>query len=43
MDKVDIILVGGGMAATFLKASNYEVGRSMVDENLEVASKKLDG
>src|SRR5271169_2525030 len=33
MDKVDTILVGGGMAATFLKADHYEVGKSIVDEN----------
>ncbi|TFG46502.1 MAG: phosphoglycerate kinase, partial [Dehalococcoidia bacterium] len=39
MDKVDTILVGGGMAATFLKANNYEVGKSIVDENLELAAK----
>lgn len=39
LDKVDTILVGGGMAATFLKANNYEIGNSMVDENLELAAK----
>ncbi|MDV2989323.1 MAG: phosphoglycerate kinase [Dehalogenimonas sp.] len=39
LDKVDTILVGGGMAATFLKANNYEVGKSIVDENLEAAAK----
>ncbi|ADJ26008.1 Phosphoglycerate kinase [Dehalogenimonas lykanthroporepellens BL-DC-9] len=39
MGKVDTILVGGGMAATFLKANNYEVGKSIVDENLESAAK----
>ena len=41
MDKVDTILVGGGMAATFLKANNYEVGKSLVDENLELAAKLM--
>lgn len=41
MDKVDTILVGGGMAATFLKANNYEVGKSKVDEKLEVAAKLM--
>lgn len=39
LDKVDTILVGGGMAATFLKANNYEVGKSLADENLESAAK----
>jgi phosphoglycerate kinase len=41
MDKVDTILVGGGMAATFLKADNYEVGNSIVDEKLDVAVKLM--
>lgn len=31
MDKVDYILIGGGMAATFLKAKSYEVGKSLVE------------
>ena len=41
MDKVDTILVGGGMAATFLKANNYEVGKSIVDEKLDIAAKLM--
>lgn len=41
MDKVDTILVGGGMAATFLKADNYEVGKSIVDENIDLAVKLM--
>jgi phosphoglycerate kinase len=32
--KVDKIIIGGGMAFTFLKAVGYEVGRSMVEENM---------
>lgn len=37
MDKVDCIIVGGGMAATFLKAKSYEVGLSLVDDTLDTA------
>lgn len=38
MDKVDAMIIGGGMAATFLKAQSYEVGESLVDENLKTAT-----
>ena len=31
MDRVDYILIGGGMAATFLKAKSYEVGKSLIE------------
>ncbi len=31
MDKVDYILIGGGMAATFLRAQSYEVGQSLIE------------
>ncbi len=31
MGKVDFLLVGGGMAATFLKAESYEIGRSLIE------------
>lgn len=33
MDKVDCLLIGGGMAATFLKALSFEVGRSLVEND----------
>ena len=31
MDKVDCLLIGGGMAATFLKAESYETGLSLIE------------
>ena len=31
-DKVDLLLIGGGMAATFIKAQGFEVGESMVED-----------
>jgi phosphoglycerate kinase len=31
IDKVDCLLIGGGMAATFLKAESYEVGMSLIE------------
>ncbi|MDA8169298.1 MAG: phosphoglycerate kinase [Nitrospiraceae bacterium] len=40
MDKVDKVIVGGGMAFTFIKAMGYEVGDSLVEnEMLEFAEK----
>ena len=42
LKKVDMLLVGGGMAATFLKTQGYEVGRSLVeDDKLSLARKLL--
>lgn len=32
LDKVDILIVGGGMAYTFLKAKGYSIGKSLLDE-----------
>lgn len=33
LDKVDTILIGGGMAYTLLKAKGYEIGTSLLDED----------
>jgi phosphoglycerate kinase len=48
MSKVDCLLIGGGMAATFLKARSYEIGKSLIeadsvgtaDELMRQAAKK---
>ena len=42
-DKVDSLLIGGGMAATFLKAKSYEVGLSLVEEDMLGFVSKLMG
>lgn len=34
MQKVDTILIGGGMAYTFLKAQGHEIGNSLVEDDL---------
>ncbi len=39
LNKVDSILIGGGMSYTFLKAQGYEIGTSIVElEKLELAN-----
>ena len=39
MGKVDFLLVGGGMAATFLKAKSYEIGLSLIEaDRLDTAA-----
>ncbi|MBN2385105.1 phosphoglycerate kinase [bacterium] len=43
LERVDTILIGGGMAYTFLKALKYEVGNSLVEpERLDVAQGLMD-
>ncbi len=39
--KVDTILIGGGMAYTFLKAQGHNVGNSLVEEDLVETAKKI--
>ena len=34
LDKVDKVIIGGGMAFTFLKAQGYEIGDSLVEKHL---------
>lgn len=39
LERVDSVLIGGGMANTFLRAKGIDVGKSLVEEdNVEVAS-----
>ena len=33
LDLVDSLIIGGGMAYTFIKASGYEIGKSLVEED----------
>ncbi len=43
IDKVDFMIIGGGMAFTFLKAQGYEVGNSLLEtELLDEAKSILD-
>ena len=43
MGMVDYILIGGGMAATFLKAKSYEVGLSLIEtDKLSVAAELIE-
>jgi phosphoglycerate kinase len=42
MGKVDTIVIGGGMAATFLKAQSYEVGASLIDDSLDTAAEIIE-
>jgi phosphoglycerate kinase len=42
LGKVDCLLIGGGMAATFLKAKSYQVGTSLVEsDKIELAAKLM--
>lgn len=42
LDKVNTLIIGGGMAYTFLKAKGYEIGRSLLDaDNVEFAGEMM--
>ena len=41
LDDADTILIGGGMAFTFLKALGVEVGRSIVDKRMVSSAKEI--
>jgi len=41
LSKADYIIIGGGMAFTFLKAKGKEVGGSLVDENMIQIAKNI--
>lgn len=41
VDKVDKIIIGGGMAFTFLKALGYEVGNSLVEDDLLAEAEEI--
>ncbi len=42
LEKCDTLIIGGGMAYTFLKAKGYEVGKSLVDtEKLEYCAEMM--
>lgn len=42
LNKVDTLLIGGGMAYTFLRAKGYEIGTSILDEeSIDLADKLM--
>ncbi len=42
MDKVDVLIIGGGMAYTFLKAQGQEIGKSLLEsDKIELARNLL--
>ncbi len=43
LDKVDILIIGGGMAYTFMKAMGYEVGNSLLEADyIDYAKEMLE-
>lgn len=41
MDKVNVLVIGGGMAYTFLKVQGYEIGKSLFDAEKETEAKAV--
>lgn len=41
IEKVDVLLIGGGMSYTFIKALGYEVGTSLLEESMLEEAKKI--
>lgn len=41
IEKVDTILIGGGMAYTFLKAQGHNIGKSLVEDDLLETAKQV--
>lgn len=41
MEKIDQLIIGGGIANTFLKAAGYAIGNSLFEEDLVPAATKL--
>lgn len=41
IEKVDKVIIGGGMAFTFLKAQGYEIGNSLVEDDLIEEAKTI--
>jgi phosphoglycerate kinase len=39
--KADHVIVGGGIANTFIKAAGYEVGQSLIEESMVAIAKEL--
>lgn len=43
LDKVDTLIIGGGMAYTFMKASGFEVGKSLLEaDKVEYAKEMIE-
>lgn len=41
IEKVDVLLIGGGMSYTFIKALGYEVGTSLLEKSMLEEAKKI--